>query len=119
MTESFNPYEVTFEESSPTPEQLNYVRNIRAISALYLFMGLVAALAGAALLSEGAHWPGGFFLMCGAIATPSAIGLLRRKHWGVPGCKVVSVLYLVYIPIGTILGIYFLRNVHKVRHLLS
>ncbi|MFK7821694.1 MAG: hypothetical protein AB8G99_23480 [Planctomycetaceae bacterium] len=119
MTQSFNPYEVTFDETAPTPTQLNYVRNIRAISSLYVFMGLVAVIAGLAMLSSGPRWLGGFFLVSGSLATVSAIGLLLRKRWGVPGCKLVSFLYLVYIPIGTILGIYFLRNVRKVRHLLS
>lgn len=119
MTESFNPYTVTFEDEPPTPEQLSYVRNIRAISGLYVFIGLTVTIVGLAALAGGDRLIAGLFLPLGTIAVVSAGGLLYRKHWGVPGCKLVSVLYLVFVPIGTILGIYFLWNVHKVRHLLS
>ena len=82
-------------------------------------MGGIAALAGGSLLSDGELMFGMPLAVSGIAATLSSIAVRRRRKWGVPMMKLVSVVCLLYIPIGTILGYYFLRHVGKVRHLLS
>lgn len=102
-----------------SPEQLRIGRNIRAICILYMILGSIAVLAGAGLLLErsGEVSPPVALLVAalGLAGVVSAAGVLGRRAWGIPFCQIVSGLYLLSFPIGTILGGYFLLNIGKVR----
>ena len=99
----------------------NTVRNVRAICLLYVFFGSLNFLGGLALMfmlpaEQAAKLPFavvvfGVGAVIGAISIVVALAGFARKPWGVTGCQVLSVLYVFSFPIGTILAIYFLRNV--------
>jgi len=102
-----------------SPGQARVARNIRAICILYIVFGSIAVLAGIGMLfDDTGDIPRvvaclvASLGLCGVI---SAVGVLRRKAWGVPFCQIVSGLYLLSFPIGTILGAYYLLNIGKVR----
>lgn len=118
-----NPYKsptaVTAASAERSPDHQKIVRNIRAICSLYVLLGLVAILASIALFSSASgeipSWAAGLVFVLGLGGVISAVGVLRRKAWGVPFCQVVSAFYLLNFPIGTVLGGYFLLNIRKVR----
>lgn len=117
-----NPYQSPSETTYPpqrTPKQIGIVRNIRAICILYILLGAIAVLAGTALFFDDSgeipRVAAGLILVLGLCGVVSAVGVLRRKSWGVPFCQIVSAVYLLNFPIGTILGAYFLWNIGKVR----
>lgn len=115
-----NPYAVTFEDIGPTPEQLNYVRNIDAICRLYVFMGATFVVFGIiGWMSGGDKLICTLAILSGLFAAVSSGALLFRRKRDVPFCRITAVVYLLYFPLGTLLGVYFLWNVSKVRHLLS
>lgn len=119
---SENPYQSPAEvpvEARPSPEQTRLARNIRAICILYAVFGSVAVLAGIGLFFDDT---GAVPRVVPCIVLPlglgglvSAVGVLRKRAWGVPLCRVMSALYLLSFPIGTILGAYFLLNIGKVK----
>ncbi|MDB4733084.1 zinc-ribbon domain-containing protein [Planctomicrobium sp.] len=87
-------------------------RNIRAISFIYAFFGGLFALSGLALMQDPDERTFGIgMLVFFSFASFSGISILTRQAWGIPCCKVVSAIYLLVIPIGTLLGAYFLMNV--------
>ena len=117
-----NPYQSPKEPaivSERSPSLNRVARNIRAICILYIVLGSLFALgAFAMLIVDNAGVPGPFeslvlvLALCGVV---SAVGVLRRSRWGIPFCQLVSALYLLNFPIGTILGAYFLINIGKVK----
>ena len=114
-----NPYQ-TPNEVKTVPEKSRTGRNIRAICILYIVFGAVAVLAGIGFLVDpkGADVPpavGWAVLFGGSFGVISAIGVLCKKMWGIPVCQVVSALYVLGFPVGTILGGYFLLNIGKVK----
>jgi len=123
MSES-NPYkspnDVTTVTVTSSPETLRIVRNIRAICILYVVFGAIAVLGGIGMLSDpkdtkvspSVAWA---VVLGGSAGLISAIGVLRKSTWGIPVCQIVSALYLLGFPIGTILGGYFLLNIGKVK----
>ncbi len=118
---TINPYQSPAEVPSipqHTPEQTRIIRNIRAICILYILFGSIAVLAGIGMLSDGNGVPPAIACLVFAMGLAgiiSAIGVLRRRTWGVLFCQIVSALYLLSFPVGTILGGYFLLNIGKVK----
>lgn len=107
--------------SQQSPKQVRIARNIRAICLLYLIFGSIFTLVGIGAIFSGDTGdsmprvvPYVLFL-CGLGGVLSAIGVLKRRKWGVPLCLAMSGLYLLVIPIGTILGGYFLLNIDSVK----
>ena len=99
-------------------QKARIVRNIRAVCILYIVLGSVIGLGSASLLRGSEDIPPAAavgLLVGGAAAVVAGVAVLRRKRWGVPLCRVVSVLYLLNFPIGTILGGYILVNIGKVK----
>jgi hypothetical protein len=86
-----------------------------AIGSLVLY-----AVVGGAAISEGERVSDGTavvtlgFLLAVIVALPSipnalaGYGLLRRRAWGVPLGMGLAFLYIFFIPIGTVFGIYAL-----------
>ncbi len=119
---TINPYQSPAGVSEPiphTPDQTRIIRNIRAICILYVFFGSIAVLGGIGILCANnekiSPVIGCVPLALGLAGVISAIGVLRRRTWGIPFCQIISALYLMGFPIGTILGGYFLVNIGKVR----
>ena len=119
-----NPYQSPNEESTVTDsaslKKPRIARNIRAICVLYVIFGFLAVLGGIGILldSKGtgvAPVVGWAVLLGGSVGLVSAIGVIRKKSWGIPVCQIVSALYLLGFPIGTFLGGYFLFNIGKVK----
>jgi len=102
-----------------SPQQKRIARNIRAICILYIVFCSLAVLGGIAMFfDDSGHRPGPaecLVLILGFCGGISAVGVLRRRSWGIPFCQVVSGVYLLVFPIGTILGAYFLLNIRKVK----
>jgi len=125
MTE--NPYESppgasSLVLSAEAKKNAEIARNIRAICILYTVFGVLFSLAGLGLLlgsGDSPHPPPRFivwiFLLGGSVGATSAIGVVRKKAWGIPVCAIISAFYLCAFPIGTILGGYFLLNIWKVK----
>lgn len=118
---TFNPYQSPSEMADAprrSPEQARIARNIRAICILYILFGSIAVLGGISMAFDKTMSPVvpllAFALGLGGVV--SAIGVLRRQTWGVLFCQIVSALYLLSFPIGTILGAYFLLNIGKVKN---
>lgn len=131
MTE-INPYESPREpgitEAAISPKDAKIARNIRAICFLYIVfgglgvlvgvVGVLAGVAGALAGSQEQGLPPLVACLIGAVGftgVVSAIGVLHKRTWGVPICQIVSALYLLSFPIGTLLGAYFLLNIGKVK----
>ena len=107
-------------EAQRSQPQARIARNIRAICILYVTFGCIVAPVGTLGLfsAEEDGMPvavASLFLICGLAGVLSATGVLRRRKWGIPFCQIMSVLYLVAFPIGTILGGYFLLKIDSVR----
>ena len=102
-----------------SPQQKRIARNIRAICILYIVFGSLAVLGGVGMLFDDSgeipKWVACLVSGLGLCGVISAVGVLRRRTWGVPFCQVVSGIYLLSFPIGTILGAYFLLNIRKVK----
>ncbi len=108
--------------SKPTTQrssdsQASMMRNMKAVCILYIFFGALYLIGSVALFflpSEiQAKVPFAVFIVAPIYALTNiiaGIGGLMRKVWGIIGCQVVSVLYLLSFPLGTILGVYFLMN---------
>ena len=115
-----SPNDATTVSVTASPEPSRVARNIRAICILYVVFGVIAILAGISMLSDpkgtevspGVAWA---VILGGIIGVISAIGVLRKTTWGIPVCQIVSAVYLLGFPVGTILGGYFLLNIGKVR----
>ena len=117
-----NPYQSPSESgyvAPQSPEQPKIARNIRAICVLYIVFGGLAILGGIGGLvaNQGKMpWFAPYTILalglCGVI---SAVGVLRRRRWGLLFCQVMSAIYLLSFPIGTILGGYFLFNIGKLK----
>ena len=108
------------EDPATAAKRARIARSIRAICLLYALFGTIFALAGIALLfdqSQPQASPvlGGVLFVGGCAGVISSIGVLRKRRWGIPVCQIVSALYLLNFPFGTILGGYFLFNIGKVR----
>lgn len=114
--DSENPYAVALDIAA-TPVQQSYARNIRAICKLYVFGGSVAMVLALSLFFHGELIFGTLLCVIGLVGIVPAMGVLRERSWGVRACQVVSVFYLLWIPLGTILGYYFLKHIGKVRHM--
>jgi hypothetical protein len=123
-----NPYESPREMcgklSTLSPEMARIARNMRAVCMLYVAFGAVESL-GAIVLSFSRpplDVPRpvaiGVMFTLGSAGLIGGLGMLRRYDWGVPVCRVTSVLYLLLFPIGTILGGYGLLNIGKKTKLL-
>jgi len=124
---STNPYQSpqgagTPESSPEVKKRAQIARSIRAICILYTVFGTLAFLGGLGLLFGSPEapdappkWFGWLLLIGGAAGAISAVGVLWKKSWGVPVCAIVSAVYLLSFPVGTILGGYFLFNIWKVR----
>lgn len=121
---NINPYQSPFAESEKpaalSPDLQRVVRNIRAICILYIVLGSIAALGGFVMLlfDDSGEIPkpiAGTIFVCAVGGVISALGVLRRQRWGVPFCQIISAIYLINFPIGTILGAYFLLNIGKVK----
>ncbi|MBI3469689.1 MAG: hypothetical protein HY000_42365 [Planctomycetes bacterium] len=114
-----NPYQspASMAGAERSPDQVRIARNIRAICILYVIFGFFATLGGAVMLFDDQVSPlaAGLVLLAGLGGLISAIGVLRRRKWGIPFCQLMSGLYLLSFPIGTILGAYFLLNIRKVK----
>jgi tellurite resistance protein TehA-like permease len=97
------------------------VRSIRAICILYVVFGALTVLAAVgALLGHGGPDPppaalAWIFLVLGSASAVSAIGVLRKRAWGIPMCRIISAFYLLSFPFGTIFGGYLLLNIGKVK----
>ncbi len=115
-TDSNNPYAVSFEEAVARlpPEHAHYARNIRAICMLYLLVGGIGAIFALAMFATNNVLVGLLAFPMAAVTVTGAMGVLFRCAWGVRCCQVVSVLFLFWIPIGTVLGVYFLKHIGKV-----
>ena len=119
---TINPYQ---SPSAPTatpersPQQKRIARNIRAICILYIVFGSIAVLGGFGMFFDDTgdipKYAACLVFLLGLCGIISAVGVLRRKTWGIPICQVVSGVYLLSFPIGTILGAYFLLNIRKVK----
>ncbi|WP_417849716.1 hypothetical protein [Thalassoglobus sp.] len=92
----------------------NVSRSIRAICVLYVVIGGMFTIASLALFSREPILSL-VLLPLGSGGLVSGIAVLNRRSWGIPFCQIVSAFYLFSFPIGTILGGYFLLNIHKVR----
>jgi len=108
------------EDPAIAAKRARIARNIRAICLLYLLFGTIAVLAGIGLLFDQSQPQASPFLAWGILVggcagVVSAIGVLRKRSWGILVCQIVSAVYLLSFPIGTILGAYFLLNIGKVR----
>jgi hypothetical protein len=119
-----NPYESPREagvvDPIISPEKTKIARNIRAICFLYIVFGGLAVLGGIGMIADPQGTGVPRFVACliaivGCAGIVSAIGVLRRRSWGIVVCQIVSALYLLSFPIGTILGAYFLLNIGKVK----
>ena len=107
-------------ESQRPQQHARIARNIRAICILYVTFGCIVAPVGAVGLFSAEEdgmsvAVASLFLLSGLAGVLSATGVLRRRKWGIPFCQIMSVLYLLVIPIGTILGGYFLLKIDNVR----
>lgn len=114
--DSDNPYAVSFDEAVARlpPGYAHYARNIRAICTLYLLVGGIAGMFGFAMFVTNNAAVGLVASVMAAVTIIGAMGVLSRCAWGVSWCQVVSILFLLWIPIGTVLGFYFLKHIGKV-----
>ena len=108
------------EDPASAAKRARIARNIRAICLLYVVFGSIAVLAGIGLLVDDSPLQaspvfGWGLLVGGCAGIISAMGVLRKRSWGILVCQIVSALYLLSFPVGTILGGYFLLNIGKVR----
>jgi len=128
-----NPYQSPLHAGVPTdvplpaelapvsPQLARVARNIRAICVLYMIFGVVVLTAGVVTLLADRETheipaPAAIILVAaGAAGVISSFGVLRKRKWGILVCQVVSALYLMNFPVGTILGGYFLLNIGKVK----
>ncbi len=89
--------------SQRLPAQTRIARNIRAICILYIVFGGITVLGGIGLFfddtGETPQVVPYLFVALGLCGVISAVGVLRRKTWGVPFCQLMSGLYLLSFPI--------------------
>lgn len=94
-------------------------RNIRAICWIYVFLGVFCTLGGPVkVLSSKDPFSiavGSLIFLVGLGSTVSTLGVLNRKSWGIPMCRVMAVILLTNFPLGTILSVYFLYHIGKVK----
>jgi hypothetical protein len=105
--------------SKDSPGRRRIARNIRAICVLYIVFGGIVAMGGIGVLFDESgdvpNYVSGILFGLGLGGVLSAIGVLRRKTWGIPFCVVISVFYLLGFPLGTLLAAYFLINIGRVK----
>lgn len=115
-TDGDNPYAVSFEEAVARlpPGYAHYARNIRAICMLYLVVGSIGTMFAYAMFVSDNVVVGLLASVMAAVTIIGPMGVLYRFTWGIRWCQVVSILFLLWIPIGTVLGFYFLKHIGKV-----
>jgi hypothetical protein len=119
-----NPYESPVQVADRRPalswEKRWKVLVVQIICILYLGFGVIAAIAGVLMswdskLATVTPTPGALVFFCiGCLNIVSSFGILTKRAWGVLACQVLSAVYLLGFPIGTILGAYFLINIGEV-----
>ncbi|HUT95053.1 MAG TPA: hypothetical protein VMY37_36700 [Thermoguttaceae bacterium] len=91
------------EDPAIAAKRARTVRSIRAICLLYVLFGTIAVLAGIALLVDNSQPQaspvlGWVLLVGGCAGIISAIGVVRKRSWGIPVCQIVSAVYLLNFP---------------------
>ena len=110
--------------TAPNAEESSALRSIDAICIVYIIFGVLISLGGAiaplAAAQDGREIPPLVFfalmLAVGIGMVISAIGVRNRKRWAILPCNIVSAMYLFAIPIGTVLGAYFLFKIGELEH---
>ncbi len=98
---------------------LQIVMGCLSLSLAFVIFSIVAGVGVVATAASGNRLPlligGGVGLIAGTIlvvlALPSivaGIGLLRRREWARILTIVLSILHLLHVPLGTIVGVYSL-----------
>jgi peptidoglycan/LPS O-acetylase OafA/YrhL len=98
----------------------NY-RNIRAISVLFIILGFILVIGGIQLAVQGLNgvetevpWPAGFALaIVGVAGAVGGISALRGSRRAARLTYVMAAIYLLAIPVGTILGAVMLSGLSR------
>lgn len=115
-----NPYQSPAEvhpATQRTSDPTRIFHNIRAVCVLYIIFGGMSALGAIGVLLVDGALPAfdcfALVLIVGGIIPATA--LLRGRTWCIPFLEILSAIYLLIFPVGTILGGYFLLNIGKVK----
>jgi hypothetical protein len=103
------------------PEDYTNYRNIRAVSILFIFFGSIYALAGIGAALDTSkpfqeRLPPIYAVGLSLVGLSGAVGgvaaLRGDRNWA-PLAKIMAGVYILAIPVGTILGIVMLRGLSR------